>query len=70
MPLRDKEGLEGRNRFVRVALTEDEHALVRTAAALADLSISQFAIRAIVETAQKTHELAGFKPPRRAPKQK
>jgi hypothetical protein len=45
--------LTGRDRHVRVYLTEDEHALVRSAAAKADQSVSRFSIEAIVEAARQ-----------------
>lgn len=44
--------MEGRTRHVRVYLTEDEHALVRAAAARADKSVSRFSIEAILAAAQ------------------
>jgi hypothetical protein len=44
----------GRDRPVRVYLTEEEHAAVRQAAALADKSVSRFSIEAIVEVARRT----------------
>jgi uncharacterized protein (DUF1778 family) len=44
--------MEGRDRPVRVYLTEEEHALVRQAAALADKSVSRFSIEAIVGAAR------------------
>ena len=46
--------MEGRTRHVRVYLTEDEHALLRQAAAIADLSASRFSIEAIVSAARQT----------------
>jgi uncharacterized protein (DUF1778 family) len=42
----------GRVRNVRVVLTEEEHALVRAAAAAADRSVSWFSVEAIVEAAK------------------
>jgi hypothetical protein len=44
--------MEGRTRHVRVYLTEDEHALVRAAAAKVDKSVSRFSVEAIVEAAR------------------
>jgi hypothetical protein len=46
--------MDGRTRHVRVYLTEDEHALVRAAAARADASVSRFSVQAIVEAAKRT----------------
>jgi uncharacterized protein (DUF1778 family) len=43
--------MEGRTRPVRVFLTDEEHAIVRAAAAKMDLSISRFAIEAVVARA-------------------
>jgi hypothetical protein len=48
--------LEGRTRHVRVYLTEDEHALVRAAAAKADKSVSRFSVEAIVTAARHQEE--------------
>jgi hypothetical protein len=45
--------LEGRSRPVRVYLTEEEHALVRAAAARADKSVSRFSVESIVDAAEK-----------------
>ena len=42
----------GRTRHVRVYLTEEEHSILRAAAALADLPLSQFAVQAIVDAAR------------------
>jgi uncharacterized protein (DUF1778 family) len=42
----------GRTRHVRVYLTEEEHSVLRAAAALADLPLSQYAVRAIVDAAR------------------
>src|SRR5262249_38305624 len=56
MPLRESGGTEGRTRHVRVYLTEEEHALVRAAAAKVDKSLARFAIDAIVEVANKVVE--------------
>jgi uncharacterized protein (DUF1778 family) len=53
MPQDDAGWLEGRTRSVRVYLTEEEHAIVRQAAALADRSVSRFSIEAIVEVARR-----------------
>jgi uncharacterized protein (DUF1778 family) len=53
MPQDDAGWLEGRTRPVRVYLTEEEHALVRQAAALADLSVSRFSIEAIVAASRR-----------------
>ena len=51
----DEEGwMKGRTRPVRVYLTEDEHAIVRQAAALADKSVSRFSIESIVDAARAT----------------
>jgi len=47
----EEKWMEGRDRPVRVYLTEDEHALVRRAAAAADKSVSRFSVEAIVEKA-------------------
>jgi uncharacterized protein (DUF1778 family) len=44
--------LVGRTRHVRVYLTEEEHAVVRRAAAAADKSVSRFSVDAIVEAAR------------------
>jgi uncharacterized protein (DUF1778 family) len=52
----DKQWMQGRTRHVRVYLTEEEHALVRSAAALADRSVSRFAVEAIVEEAKRATE--------------
>jgi uncharacterized protein (DUF1778 family) len=49
----DERWLEGRTRHVRVYLTEEEHALVRQVAALADKSVSRFSIESIMEAARK-----------------
>jgi uncharacterized protein (DUF1778 family) len=49
----DGNWMEGRTRHVRVYLTEDEHAIVRAAAALADLSVSRFSVEAIVQVARE-----------------
>lgn len=43
--------MEGRTRHVRVYLTAEEHAVLRQAAALADKSVSRYAIEAIVTAA-------------------
>jgi uncharacterized protein (DUF1778 family) len=52
----DKRWMEGRTRPVRVYLTEEEHALVRSAAALADRSVSRFAVESIVQEAKRITE--------------
>jgi uncharacterized protein (DUF1778 family) len=44
--------MNGRTRHVRVYLTEEEHALLRTAAAQADQSLSRFSVEAIVQAAK------------------
>lgn len=49
---KDEKWTEGRDRHVRVYLTEDEHALVRAAAAKVDRSVSRFAVEAIVAAAE------------------
>src|SRR5207237_10935011 len=69
----DKRWMEGRTRHVRVYLTEEERALVRAAAALADRSVSRFAVEAIVEAAKgvaKQHALPAepLKRPSRQPR--
>jgi hypothetical protein len=48
----DERWLEGRTRHVRVYLTEEEHALVRQAAAAVDRSVSRFSIEAIMAAAR------------------
>lgn len=70
MALRKKPETEERTRFVRVALTEDEHSLLRAAAAAADLSLSQYAVRAIVTTAQQGAQQIAAKVSKRSPKEK
>ena len=49
----DRPWMEGRDRPVRVYLTEDEHAQVRAAAAAVDKSVSRFSVEAIVEAARR-----------------
>ena len=49
----DERWTAGRTRPVRVFLTEEEHAVVRQAAALADRSVSRFSVEAIVEAARR-----------------
>ncbi len=49
----DKAWLEGRTRHVRFYVTEEEHALLRIAAAQADRSVSRFAVEAAVAAARK-----------------
>jgi uncharacterized protein (DUF1778 family) len=52
--------MESRTRNVRVYLTEEEHRVVRQAAAMADKSVSRFAVESVVETARA--KLAGSTP--------
>ena len=71
----DKRWMEGRTRHVRVYLTEEEHALARAAAALADRSVSRFAVEAIVEQAKRLAEqhalpAVALKKPSRQPRKK
>jgi hypothetical protein len=61
----DRAWLEGRTRHVRVYLTEEEHALVRQAAALADKSVSRFSIEAILEVARARLGASAMPPPAR-----
>src|SRR5262245_5074303 len=61
MPQRKEGWMVGRTRHVRVYLTEEEHALLRAAAALADQSLARFSVEAIVETAKRA--LPGGLPP-------
>jgi uncharacterized protein (DUF1778 family) len=63
----EKGWMTGRTRPVRVFLTEEEHALVRQAAALADRSVSRFSIEQIVEGARR---LLGQTQEQPAPKKK
>ena len=51
---REEGWMRGRNRPVRVYLTEAEHALVRQAAARADRSVSRFSVEAAVSAARAT----------------
>ena len=53
MPRRRGDWSVGRTRHVRLYLNEHEHALLRQAAALADLPLSQFSVEAVVEAARK-----------------
>jgi uncharacterized protein (DUF1778 family) len=53
MPEKKERWSVGRTRHVRVYLTEEEHAVLRMAAAAADLPLSQFSVQAIVEAARK-----------------
>jgi uncharacterized protein (DUF1778 family) len=52
MPEKKGGWMVGRTRHVRVYLTEEEHAVVRRAAAAADKSVSRFSVEAIVEAAR------------------
>lgn len=52
---------EGRTRAVRCVLTEEEHLLVRQAAAVVDHSVSRFAVEAVVEKARRVMEGKGKK---------
>jgi uncharacterized protein (DUF1778 family) len=53
MPKKREDWTMGRTRHVRVYLTEDEHALLRIAAAKVDRSLARFSVEAIVEAAKK-----------------
>ena len=49
----EEKWMEGRTRAVRCFLTEEEHRLVRKAAAESDKSVSRFAVEAVVEAARR-----------------
>lgn len=44
--------MEGRTRHVRVYLTEEEHAILRAAAATADKSLARYSVEAIIKAAK------------------
>ncbi len=63
----EKLWMEGRTRPVRVHLTEEEHAIVRAAAAIADLSVSRFSVEAVVAAARKLVPGESSPPPPKRP---
>jgi uncharacterized protein (DUF1778 family) len=65
-----KPWMEGRTRAVRVFLTDEEHAIVRAAAAKADRSVSRFSVEAIVRAAQETVGTGGGTPAKPRPHRK
>jgi uncharacterized protein (DUF1778 family) len=60
MPRKERGWSVGRTRHVRVYLTEEEHAILRAAAAAADRPLSRFSVEAILEAARKL--VPGSKP--------
>jgi hypothetical protein len=76
MPTQEDAGwMEGRVRPVRFVLTEEEHALLRQAAALMDKSVSRSAIELAIEGARRVVSAGGApgpapQPPQDKPKAK
>jgi hypothetical protein len=70
MPTQEEAGwMEGRVRPVRFVLTEEEHALLRQAAALLDKSISRSAIELALEGARRVVSAGGAPGPAPQPPQ-